>query len=280
MKKDTKNLIVVAGIAAAGLYVVSTMGGEGDGWGGGGGGGIPLLPGDTEGTAEGDTVINYVLPKPEEFGGWEDDTWDLIDPGPEPDTKKPVVEPTFDFGGATREPSPTAGFGGGWGVGDESVASQLDDRTLSQQAGGTIRGGLVEAIKLSVIGTGGGIDFLTSIAGIDMGFEKNAREGVKDWFAPTGQVDTTVADPSKKAGASSVGGISRTVRTDRVAEKTQITRLKRSEYDSFGSGGHTFSGGYNGFSRMSDQAKASGVRPGWKQVGAKKPTAPGQPDRY
>ena len=101
MKDNTKNLIVAAGIAAAGLYVVTTMDSDGDGYGfAGGGGGVPLLPQleDAAG-AGGDTIYNLPAPITDSpFGGWDDmpDAEDVIE-----GSKKVIIPATLEFNSPT-----------------------------------------------------------------------------------------------------------------------------------------------------------------------------------
>ena len=107
MKDNTKNLIVATGIAAAGLYVVTTMDSDGDGYGfAGGGGGVPLLPQleDAAG-AGGDTIYNLPAPITDSpFGGWDDmpDAEDVIE-----GSKKVTESPSLDL---THYDPRTTGF--------------------------------------------------------------------------------------------------------------------------------------------------------------------------
>lgn len=91
MKEDTKEKVAMVGLMAVGLYILTRDKDETYA-GFGGGGGIPLLPGDTEGAAEGDSIINYILPSPEPFGGFGIDE-------AEPEMKKmtyaPSIIPTY-----------------------------------------------------------------------------------------------------------------------------------------------------------------------------------------
>ena len=225
MKDNTKNLIVAAGIAAAGLYVVTTMGDDGDGYGfAGGGGGVPLLPQLEEAAgAGGDTIINIPPPITDSpFAGWGDmpatgDTDDI------PSMKKVAAEPAFVFGGATRSPSPTAGFGGGWGEDAESIANQITSGKSLQDASNNV--------GLWLLGTKGNV--------------------------------------VNKRPVSQQAGLTKAVKI--ITSKKVVTI---NEATKGGIGGSSGSSRSRGFSTM-----PKGGTPGWKQVGAKKPTAPGQPDR-
>ena len=81
------------------------------------------------------------------------------------------------------------------------VPEFIKEDTLSQQAGGFVRDGIIEAVKLSVIGTGGGLDFLGAIVDIDMKNEEVARAGVKNWFEPKGEESTSFFGGGKSGGA-------------------------------------------------------------------------------
>lgn len=87
MKEKTKDIVTVGGltVVALGVYYFVAPGAEGT-VGGFGGGGIPLLPGDTEGAAEADTII-YNLPMPEVI--------DPFKPAPEIEPKKATYAPSL-----------------------------------------------------------------------------------------------------------------------------------------------------------------------------------------
>lgn len=72
MKNKTKQNLLIGGAAIAGIYILMRGGEKVEGGGFGGGGGIPLLPGDTEGAAESDTIINYILGGGDPFAGFDE----------------------------------------------------------------------------------------------------------------------------------------------------------------------------------------------------------------
>lgn len=244
MKSDTKRNIIVGAVVLGGAYFLMQDGVAAGGFGGGGG--IPLLPGDVEDAAEGDTVINYVL------GGGEDDPFGGF--GGDPATKKSSsVAPTVSkvpFVDMVKGATPTESVFLGMATTAVPHPMTLPD----SKKGKDVR-----------------ILDIKEVSDKPIQWDEASVGGFFDFLAPLTQLGkgamgrSSVYDTPSLHGAVNVKATSRAVTTHQIAQRQAIG----ASYSKKGAGS---SGRY---------WRVNGSHaPGWKQIGAKAPTAPGQPDRY
>jgi len=261
MKQDTKKLILVGGAALAAVYALSTMGGDDDYTGMGGGGGMPLLPiipePETQ-AAPAATIIN--LPAINDVNPFGENPFgeSVVEDG---GIKKTVIEPsTAGIIPSTGGIIPTSSEGlPPWEV--SGMGTLLNDAASTKKSE---TGRTQEGVATSDV--------------LNWNFQ-DAANNVGLWMLgapqppkPSGATKSD-ATTSKKAGIANVSGTS----------KTMVTRLVANRSGGGGGGGSRYTGGFNaagGFSRVRISADNPKGVPGWKQVGAKKPTSPGQPNRY
>lgn len=271
-KKKLVKLLAVGGAGVIAYTVLAPSGGAMFSGSGAGGLGLPST-GDGGGGAEesgGAAVFN--IPSMPSFEGFGADTEESItDVLPSPTSMAaPVVkkDDAFVFGGASslRSSSPTASFGGSW------------DEPDKPDKGGLVQGvadfaynvsglRLIEEGSRSVYKDVFGMKEKTAKAAVP---KKIASQGTKDSFKSfaTGGF---FAPPTAR---TSSGGVPSTYAMHEYLKKRQKGRAK-SAADS-ASDRASGTGAWSGFSRMTGENKVAG----WKQVGAKKPTRAGQPDRY
>lgn len=237
MKEKTQKTLIIgaAGVAVAAFLLLPR---EEPVAGLGGGGGAPILPILPEETAEavGDVVYNIVTPEavmPEWFVGA---------PAPDDMKKAAVVMEKYErvyapaqaaLETSLRVGAPTAADVAAYGAAKKAAMPKPEDLTISERAGGVARGGIIEAGKLAVIGTGGGIDFISSIFGLRPGAEATAREGVRDVFAPKKGITTT---PAKTEAAH------------RAYARKQVSEMMKTQpsYRNSGRAGREYGGGVTG----------------------------------
>lgn len=244
MKKTTKDNLVTGGVLLGGIAAIMLITQSGDGEGGfGGGGGIPLLPGDTADAAEGDTVINYIL-----GGGEGTSPFSVF--GEDTESKKSAYIAAYEqpesvmqqviAGQAIYEPTTEPIR---FGAADVREDLGIEPKKSAQTPDKPIQWG-----EASV---GGFFDFLAPIT--QLGEGARGRD-----------ISLYSKQPVKKfAGAVTATQQIDIRKVSTVAEAKKVALKKQ-----------TSSGRYW---RMTGGATHA---PGWKQIGAREPTAPGQPDIY
>lgn len=247
MKDKTKQNIVLGGVVLAGAWYL-TQGTAEDTGGFGGGGGIPLLPGDMEEAAEGDTVINYIL------GGEPTDPFGGFGDGGEP--KKSSIAPTVSkvpFAKMVKDATPAESAFLGMATSAVPHPGAFDESTMGKDA--------------RILGKKDTPDTPTQ-------WGEASASGFLEFLAPITQLGkgavgrSSVYDRPPLHGKVSLSGVSKSVLTKRVSTRKAIETTYASKKGAGSSGRYW---------RMTGGATHA---PGWKQIGAREPTAPGQPDIY
>lgn len=269
-KKKLVKLLAVGGAGVVAYAVMAPSGGAMFSGSGAGGLGLPST-GDGGAGAEGSggaAVFNIpAMPAFEGFGDAEESVTDVL-PSPasmaDPVLKK---DEPFVFGGASsiRSSSPKASFGGSW---DEPAKDYSGAPTRVRPAVGLGTASVVsDAAK-------GFWDFTVGLRGGDVVEKvvtpkKVTTQATKDSFKSFATGEYFKAGISKSSG----GIPSEYLRNEYIKKRAKGASKRAADNAADRASG---TGAWSGFSRMTGENKVAG----WKQVGAKKPTRAGQPDRY
>lgn len=265
---DKKKLIIYGGVAAVGVYLLTRSSDDSDPFmagGGSGGGGLPLLGETLESAGSGDIIYNLGAPALEA-------PFSMSMPEITPDdSKKAVVSgkfvPIWEMTPTTQKDTLFASLA------DPSVVNPYSWEGLTGIPPDSAKPKKASAAKDVVERTQAGVgtydvknwnfqDAANNVGlwllGADQpGKPTTAKPPTQDVFkfggGQTRGTEGFGGDYSKKASAKTLTG-------KRESQRARDASTSRSR----------------GFSRMTGVNQT----PGWVQVGAKKPTAAGQPDRY
>ena len=262
MNDKNKKIAIIGGAGLAALYFFTRKGEEGIGLGGGGGG-IPLLPGDVEESSDGGTGdIIYNFPEPgfsdDPFSGWDMEIDDVAPPKKLDLTKYDPRTTAFTLGITPEVPTPYSIKG------------------AEMYAAGELSGGLPKKDETAVSVEKTGAAWWNP-------FSWDRDEAITNYESYVaaswgGKPEQFQFGGGSTGGTGGFGGdYSGRITSIKEAEKRALASKKAESSRSLSSrsSGGSSTSRSRGYSRMTN-----GGTPGWKQIGAKKPTAPGQPDRY